>query len=113
MQNTEADHQRCTVTVRDSTVMRATPGELISCRVATLASSRASQITTRIKSGISPIHMGMLGSPTEVTTFCTSEYKCMNLALEQAPQGSSHSTKPAGVPESFGQCSQTYDFIFG
>jgi len=31
---------------------------------------------------------------------------------EQAPQGSGHGTKPAGVPEVFGQHFQTYGLIF-
>ena len=34
-------------------------------------------------------------------------------ALGQAPQGSGHSSEPAAVQETFGQCSQTNGLIFG
>ena len=34
-------------------------------------------------------------------------------ALGQAPQGSGHSTEPAGVQEAFGQGSQIQGLIFG
>ena len=34
-------------------------------------------------------------------------------ALEQAPQGSGHSTKPGRIQEMFGQCSQAHGVILG
>jgi len=33
--------------------------------------------------------------------------------MEQVPQGSSQGIKPAGVPETFGQCSQACGLNFG